>query len=165
MLAAVDKADWRIVFLFLHVLGAVVALGFSLSYGLWVRRAERGDAPSRAFTLGTISWIDRRFTTPAYVNQLATGVILGLIGGAETFEQAWLQLAIGIYVVIVVLAITAYGPAFRAQRQLAERIAGGSDEEAAYPAASSRARSLGFVVTGLTLVVLALMVWKPALWS
>lgn len=160
-----DEGDWRALFLFLHVLGAVVALGFSLSYGLWLRRAEGGDPRSRAFTLGTISWIDRRFTTPAYVNQLVTGVVLGLIGGAETFERAWLQVAIGIYVAIVVLAITVYAPAFRAQRELAERIADGADEESAYPAAASRARGLGLLVTGLTLAVLVLMVWKPALWS
>ena len=41
--------------LVLHVLGAVVALGFSLSYGFWVRRGEAESAQERAFALRTIS--------------------------------------------------------------------------------------------------------------
>jgi uncharacterized membrane protein len=62
--------------LVLHVLGAVVALGFSLSYGLWVRRGEADGIHGRAFALRTISWIDRHVTTPAFVSLLVTGLLL-----------------------------------------------------------------------------------------
>src|SRR3989337_292080 len=37
-LAQMTRADWFRVFLFLHALGAVAALGPTLTYGLWVRR-------------------------------------------------------------------------------------------------------------------------------
>jgi len=66
----------RTLLLVLHVLGAVVALGFSLSYGPWIRRGEAHGPSERAFALRTVSWIDRRITTPAYVAQLVTGLLL-----------------------------------------------------------------------------------------
>src|SRR3990170_4383061 len=66
-LAQMTRADWFRVFLFLHALGAVAALGPTLTYGLWVRRGELDGPGPRAFALRTISWIDRRLATPPYV--------------------------------------------------------------------------------------------------
>jgi len=58
-------------FLMLYVLGAIVAVGFSLSYGLWLARGDVAGVGERVFALRTISWIDRRLTTPAYALHLA----------------------------------------------------------------------------------------------
>jgi uncharacterized membrane protein len=151
--------------LFLHVLGAVIALGFSLSYGLWLARGEAGGPERRLFALQTISWIDRRLTTPAFVLQAVTGVSLVLLSDLARFREAWLELAIGIYVVLTVLAITRYAPAHRRQTALADAVANGAGDEEAYRAAGVTARRWGTLVTALTLVILLLMVWKPALWS
>lgn len=160
-----SKTDVFRLVLFLHVLGAVIALGFSLSYGMWLARGESAGAERRLFALQTISWIDRRLTTPAFVLQAITGVALVLLTDVERFRDAWLELAIGIYVVLTVLAITRYAPAHRRQTALAESLAAGAGDEAAYAAANANARRWGTVVTALTLVILFLMVWKPALWT
>lgn len=155
----------RTFLLVLHVLGAVVALGFSLSYGLWVRRGEADGPHGRAFALRTVSWIDRRITTPAFVAQLITGLLLVATIDWDLLRQAWLGLSLGIYVLLTVLAITVYAPSFRKQREIAEAIAEGADDESAYAAAASKATIWGVIVTALTLVIVVLMVWKPALWS
>jgi len=159
----------RILLLVLHVLGAVVALGFSLSYGLWVRRGEADGPQGRAFALRTVSWIDRRITTPAFIAQLITGLLLVATIDWDPLRQAWLELSLGIYVLLTVLAITVYAPSFRKQREIAEAIAEGGAEggadESAYAAAASKATTWGVIVTVLTLVIVVLMVWKPALWS
>ena len=151
--------------LVLHVLGAVVALGFSLSYGLWVRRGEADGPQGRAFALRTVSWIDRRITTPAFIAQPITGLLLVATIDWDLLRQAWLGLSLGIYVLLTVLAITVYAPSFRTQREIAEAIAEGNADESEYADAASKATTWGVIVTGLTLAIVVLMVWKPALWS
>jgi uncharacterized membrane protein len=151
--------------LVLHVLGAVVALGFSLSYGFWVRRGEADGVQGRAFALRTISWIDGHITTPAFIAQLVTGLLLVATIDWDLLRQAWLEASLGIYVLLTVLAMTVYGPSFRRQREIAEAIADGTGDEADYATASSKATTWGLVVTLLTLVIVVLMVWKPALWN
>ncbi len=155
----------RTFLLVLHVLGAVVALGFSLSYGLWVRRGEADGVQGRAFALRTVSWIDRRITTPAFIAQLVTGLALVATIDWDLLRRAWLEVSLGIYVLLTVLAMTVYAPSFRRQREIAERIAAGEADESGYAAAASKATMWGAVVTVLTLVIVVLMVWKPALWN
>jgi uncharacterized membrane protein len=152
------------VMLVLHVLGAIVALGFSLSYGLWIARGEVAGATERSFALRTISWVDRRFTTPAYIAQAVTGLILVAMIGWELLEQSWLAISVGLYVLLTVLAITAFAPAHRRQSALADRLAGGDPVETEYRAAASTARTWGIVVTVLTIVIAVLMVAKPSWW-
>ena len=155
-------------FLFLHVLGAVSALGPTLTYGLWVRRGELDGPGPRAFALRTISWIDRRLATPSYVLQAVTGTVLILLAGRDLLRTAWLLLAIGIYALMVVFAVGLYAPTFRSQREIAERLTergADPDLEAKYLAAGKRAATYGSVAVVLTILVLFLMVVKPALWS
>jgi uncharacterized membrane protein len=155
----------RTFLLILHVLGAIVALGFSLSYGFWVRRGEADGVHGRAFALRTISWIDRRITTPAFIAQLITGLLLVATIDWSLLRLAWLEVSLGVYVLLTALAITVYAPAFRRQRDIAERIADGRGDESEYAVAASRATAWGVIVTVLTIVIVVLMVWKPALWS
>jgi uncharacterized membrane protein len=155
----------RTFLLVLHVLGAVVALGFSLSYGFWVRRGEADGVQGRAFALRTISWIDQRITTPAFIAQAVTGLLLVATLDWDLLRRAWLEVSLAIYVLLTVFAIAVYAPAFRRQREIAERIAAGGGDEAEYAAASAKATGWGVVVTALTLVIVVLMVWKPALWN
>lgn len=158
-----DRADLRTVFLVLHILGAVVALGFSLSYGLWMARGDITGPRERVFALRTVSWIDRRLTTPAYVLQLVTGLILVSIVGWDLLREAWLAVSLGLYVLLTVLAMTTYAPAHRQQTALAEQLADGAAVETEYRAASSRAQRLSLLVTALTVAILVLMVWKPTI--
>lgn len=151
--------------LVLHVLGAVVALGFSLSYGLWIRRGEVAGNAERSFALRTVSWVDRRFTTPAYILQLLTGVLLVAVTDWGRLRESWLEISVGLYVALTVLAIVKFAPAHRAQSALADRLAAGEPAEAEYGAAAARALRLGQVVAVMTVAIAVLMVWKPRWWG
>jgi uncharacterized membrane protein len=148
-------------FLVLHVLGAIVAVGFSLSYGFWLAHGDAAGVVERAFALRTISWIDRRVTTPAYVLQLITGLVLVGMLGMDIFRQRWLEVSVTLYVILTVLAITRFAPAHRRQTGLAERLANGEDVASAYRDAASEAGRWSRAVVALTLAIVILMVTKP----
>jgi uncharacterized membrane protein len=139
-----------------HVLAAIVAVGANLTYAFWLRRAGTDDRNRLVWTIGSIRRLDNLIATPAYVVVLLTGIGM-VLTGAFSFEEGWIQAAIGLYVVVVILSIVLYAPALR--RQLAEAEAGTSS--AAYRAAATRSNVLGIVVTLIVLVIVVLMVTKP----
>ncbi|MEX0984990.1 MAG: DUF2269 family protein [Actinomycetota bacterium] len=151
----------RTTLLVVHVLGAIVALGFSLSYALWIGRGEAAGGSERAFALQTVSWIDRRVTTPAFVLQLVTGMLLVAVTDWGRLRQTWLAVSLALYVALTALAITKFAPAHRAQTAIALRAIGGDDIEPEYAHARAASRRWGVVVTTLTVVIAVLMVWKP----
>lgn len=161
-----SRTTWIQVFLFLHILGAITAVGPTLSYALWVRLGERGSAAERSFALRGISWVDSHLATPAFMAQAVTGIVLILLLEIDFFQTAWLILGVSIYVVLTVFAITAYAPVIKRQVGLAERVAAGEEGMAGeYAEVASRARAYGIVATVLVLVIVYLMVVKPELWS
>lgn len=151
-------------FLVLHVAGAVVALGFSLAYAVWIARGEAAGAAERAFALRTVSWIDRRMTTPAYVLQLVTGLVLVWLLDWSVLRQSWLEISLVLYLALTILAITRFAPMHRRRSALATRLADGDAVEDDYAAAAAQAQRWGIAVTVLTVTILVLMVWKPIWW-
>ena len=139
-----------------HVLSAIVAVGANLTYAFWLRRAGTDDRERLVWTIGSIRRLDNLIATPAYVVVLLTG--LGMVfAGAFSFSALWIQVAIWLYVLVVILSIVLYAPALR--RQLAEAEADPSS--AAYRAAAARSNVLGIVVIAIVLVIVFLMVVKP----
>ena len=109
------------------------------------------------FTVDTIRKLDNMIATPSYVVLLVSG--LGMVlSGAFSFTTTWIQISIGLYVVVVLLSMLGHGPALR--RQLAEATV--DPGSAAYRAAANRATVLGMVIIAVVLVIVVLMVVKPA---
>jgi uncharacterized membrane protein len=164
----VTRAFWIDAFVFLHVLGAITAVGPTLTYGLWISRATPGDLGVRAFVLRTVSWVDRHLATPSFMVQAATGTALVLLLRLRFWHTAWLLGGVGLYALTAVFAITVYAPVIRRQIALAERAAADPADpavEADYRRTAARARTLGLAAVALTLAIVFLMVVKPALWS
>jgi len=148
-------------FLVLHIFGAIVAVGFSVSYGIWTALGDAKGAAERAFALRSISWIDRRFTTPAFVLQFFTGAILVLLIGTEILNQGWLRISIGLYIALTTLAVVKFAPLHRRQTALAVQIAAGETPDEDYATVARQARLWGIVVVLITLTIVVLMVTKP----
>ncbi len=148
-------------FLVLHIFGAIIAVGFSVSYGIWTALGDATGAAERAFALRSISWIDRRMTTPAFVLQFLTGAILVLLIGTKILEQPWLRISIALYIALTTLAVAKFAPLHRRQLALAEQIAAGQQPDEDYAAVASRARLWGIAVTLITVVIVVLMITKP----
>ena len=90
-----DKLFWGKVFLFLHVMGAIAALGPTLTYRIWTSLAEKADAGTRAFVLRSIALLDARLPTPAFIAQAVTGVFLIWLRGWSFFSTGWLVVGSG----------------------------------------------------------------------
>lgn len=163
-----SRATWIQLFAFLHVLGAIAAVGSTLTYGLWFRLGDRAGPAQRAFVLRSVSWIDNHLATPAFMAQAVTGVILILLIEIDFFQTAWLLLGVALYVVMTLFAIAVYAPTVKRQIALAERAAADPaerDPNGGYAAVARRSRTYGIAAVMLTLAIVYLMVVKPALWS
>jgi uncharacterized membrane protein len=163
-----SRAGWITVFLFLHVLGAIAAVGPTLTYGLWASRAAKAGSQVRTFVIDSTAWVDNHLATPAFILQAVTGITLILLQERDFFDTAWLLMGVGLYVVTFLLAVVALAPATRRQRAASVALdANPQDAEAraALERASASARTLGILLSVLTLGIVYFMVVKPELWS
>jgi uncharacterized membrane protein len=140
----------------LHILLAIVAVGFNMTYGIWQARAGR-DPQHMGYALRGIKFMDDRVANPAYVGLAIVGVILVLIGPYE-FEQLWVVVSIGLYVLLVVVGLALYSPVLK--RQIAAYEANGAQTDE-FAALSARSRMLGGILGVIVIAIIVLMVVKP----
>ena len=147
------------VLLTLHILAALVAVGATVSYFFWLRRAVLAPE-SRSFTLETIRLVERRMVVPAYVIVLLSG--LGLIDRASWgWSTPWLELSILLFIVLMGL-VGVHARVIKGQIALVED---GSADSADYDRAHARGRLLLGLKVVVVIALVYLMVFKPALWG
>jgi uncharacterized membrane protein len=143
---------------YVHILLAIVAVGFNASYGIWLARAAR-DPQHELWALRVIKTLDDRFANPAYGLLLATGLVMVWIGWPR-ITDLWIILALILYAVLVVLGAAGYTPTLRKQIAVLEAEGPGS---AAYRRLASRGRALGITLAIIVIAIVFLMVMKPTL--
>ncbi len=147
------------ILLTLHILSALVAVGATVSYFFWMRRAVLVPE-SRKFTLETLRTLELRMVSPAYVILFLTG--LGLIDRASWgWSTPWLELSILLFIVLMGL-VGFHTRHIRRQIALTEDESAGSEE---YDAAHSRGRILMLAKVVVIIALVYLMVFKPPLWG
>jgi uncharacterized membrane protein len=143
---------------FLHVLLAVVAVGFNASYGIWLARAAK--EPEHALhVLRGIKILDGRFANPAYGLLLVVGLAMTWVGGIP-LTTFWIAASLVLYIILVGLGIGGYTPALRQQLALAEAGRTDSDE---YRQAARRGGMIGGILGVIVVVIIFFMVTKPTL--
>ena len=147
-----------LIFNWLHILFAIVAVGANVTYGLWIARATR-TPEVLPFTLRTIKFLDDRFTNPSYGLLLVTGLVMVFVGDLP-FEDLWLSLSIFLYLIAILLGLFGYTPTLRKQIALAESE---GPESAQYKVVAVRGRTLGILLGVILMVIVYLMVTKPLL--
>jgi len=143
---------------FLHVLLAIVAIGFNASYGIWLTRASR-EPQHRGHVLRGIKTLDDKFANPAYVLLLVTGVLTALVGNIP-FETFWIAASIVLWVVLIGVGVSVYTPTLRRQIAMVESGASGGPE---YASLERRGIILGVLLAVIVIVIVFLMVTKPTL--
>jgi uncharacterized membrane protein len=138
-----------------HVFLAIVAVGFNISYSIWLIRASR-EPQHMGYALRGIKFLDDRVANPAYIGLALVGVILVLM--RWSFADLWILIAIGLYVLMAVVALALYSPTL--SRQIAVYESNGPDSEE-FVALSARGRVLGMALGAIVLVILVVMVIKP----
>jgi len=80
--------------------------------------------------------------------------------GGFSFTTLWIDVALVLYVVLIVLAVRFYTPSLREQIKLAEA---GDTTSAAFVSLARQGRITGQALGLIVLVILAMMVFKPHL--
>lgn len=143
---------------FVHVLLAIVAVGFNASYGIWIARAAK-EPEHELHVLRGIKFLDDRIANPAYALLLVVGISLVFVGDWE-LTTFWILTSLILFVVTALVAALLYSPALRQQIALLEAGRGRTDE---YAALSKRSGILGGIMGALVVVIVFLMVTKPTL--
>ena len=140
----------------LHILFAIVAVGFNISYGIWQARAAR-EPEHMGYALRGIKFLDDRVANPSYAGLLVVGIILVLIGPYD-FTTFWVAVAIGLYVLMFLVAILFYTPTLKSQIAAYEANGAQSDE---FVQLGARGRMVGMILAVLVIAIIVLMVVKP----
>jgi uncharacterized membrane protein len=145
---------------FVHIVLAIVAVGFNASYGLIIARAASSGTDGREirFALRTVKVMDDYFANPCYGLLLVTGVGLVQVAGYP-WSLRWIYLSMALLVVAFIIAIALYSPTLRRQIAVLES-RGPTDAE--FLALSKRGAILGAVLGVIVVSIVALMVFKPA---
>jgi len=142
---------------FVHVVLAIVAIGFNSAYGLVIGRARKAGTAELKFALRTVKFMDDYVANPCYALLLLTGV--GMVHTAGyPWALKWIHGSLALLVVAFVLALGFYTPTLRKQIAILE--SRGADD-AEFMRLSRRGSMLGGILGLIVLVIVALMVYKP----
>lgn len=142
---------------FVHILLAIVAVGFNSAYGLLIGRARKAGTAELTFALRTVKFMDDYIANPCYVLLLLTGV--GMVHSSPYgWSPKWIHGSMTLLVVAFVLGIGFYTPTLRKQIAALER-GGAHDPE--FVRLSKRGSMLGGILGLIVVVIVALMVFKP----
>jgi uncharacterized membrane protein len=155
----VTATQWLLGF---HLVGAFLFVSGAVAVGLLYGAAVRRELPSEvAFLLGL---------TRVAVLVVGVGALAALVFGASlvhrsefSFGDAWVSVSLALWIVSVVLGGIG-GRSARHTRYLAEQLAADGDrpsEELRKALTDPAAQALNMASFLATIVILALMVWRP----
>ena len=151
------------IWLFLHILGAIVAFGpgfAAMVVGPMVAR-EPQHANFYARTQLTTA---RRLVTPVALSMAVTGILMILDRGWDVISATgnWIEVAVLLYIVAIVFSVVWQAPAGAKLVELTSTPpAPGSPPDPAIPATAKRLRNGGMLLSALVVVIAFLMVTKP----
>jgi hypothetical protein len=156
--------SWTLLFLVLHVLGAIVAFGPTFAFPLI--GSMGGKEPQHANFATRVSYtIGERLVAPLAIFQGITGVLLILSTGRNLLDRGnwWLDIAIVLYLVALSFSILVQS------RNVARIIAmtsappppGASGPPPELASLIRRVKRGGMFTASLVVVIVALMVLKP----
>src|SRR5229473_5144466 len=93
---------------YIHILAAILAVGLNISYAVWILRAQR-EPSHTTFALKGIKFLDDRIANPAYGLLLVTGLLMVVLLPIP-ITTLWIVIALILYAVLVLLAISQYTP-------------------------------------------------------
>ena len=156
---------WIAIFLFLHVMGAIIAFGPAFS-AFPIIGSMAGKEPQHAnFAARINEQITKTRVIPLAIFQGITGLALIYLTGLNPFSQLWLGLGIVLYVIALAYALLVQGPTGRRIVELssAPPPPGASGPPPELMAAVKKAQRGGMFLGILIFLIVILMVTKPTL--
>jgi uncharacterized membrane protein len=142
---------------FIHILLAIIAIGFNATYAIWIQRAQL-HPEHLDFALRGVKILDDYVANPAYLLLLVSGLAMVFLAGYHLLTTFWLLSALIIFLVAIVLGYGVYTPTLRRQIQV---LAAEGAQSQAYRSISLRGTIVGIVLGVLVLLILGLMVFQP----
>ena len=144
--------------MFIHISSAITAVGANVTYGVWSVRA-RHEPEHVGFALKGIKFIDDRIANPAYGVVFLTGVGM-VVAGHWAITTLWIVIAVVLFLGIALVGFAYFTPLMKTQLALVDAGQATSPE---FAALSRRNALIGPALGVLVLLILAMMVFKPAL--
>ena len=156
---------WIAIFLFLHVMGAIVAFGPTFSVFPIVGQLAGREPQHANFAARLNGRVAQVRTVPLAVFQGITGLVLIWLTGYNPFSQLWLGLAIVLYVIALGYSTAVQVPTGRRIATLTATPPppGASGPPPELLAAVQRSRRGGFFLEALIVAIVILMVTKPTI--
>jgi hypothetical protein len=139
----------------LHILLAIVAIGFSISFGIILATAA-GNLDSTRFALRLVRRLER-IARVGFIGLILTGLALGGMGEIS-WHALWFTGSLVLALVAFTVGMTVAGPALKAQIALTDQPTPPMDQ---LKRLSMRSRAVGMSLGLVSLVILCLMVLKP----
>ena len=149
--------SWYLVLKFIHIAAAITAVGANVTYGVWNARIA-SDPTHTSFVLKGIKFLDDRIANPAYGVIFITGLIM-IFAGHWGFAL-WVIVAIVLFVAVAAIGGAVFTPLLRNQIRLADA---GDTTSAEFTRLANRSRVIGPLLGLLVVLILVMMVFKPAL--
>ena len=157
-------------FLFLHVMGAIIVFGPTFVFPLIASQAQKSPQ-NGPFAAALSELIERRIVLPGAVVQGITGVALIFILGADLTSSAYRWLVGGIILYLIAVAFAAFVQAPNAEKMV--RLTAGGPPSGPPPAGApagpppeivatgKKLQQGGMLLTVLIVAIVILMVTKP----
>ena len=143
-----------------HIILAIIAIGFNIAYGLIIGRARKAGTDGRElkFALRTVRFMDDKIANPCYILLLITGVAMVQVAGYP-WKLKWIHGSMALLFLLAGLGFGLYSPTLR--KQLAALEARGP-QDPEFLRLSKRGSMLGGLIGLIVVGILFLMVFKPA---
>lgn len=141
----------------LHVLFAIIAVGFNLSYVVWLVKGKIQDQ-HLLFALNGVKLMDDKIANPSYVLSFLSGLLLAYLGGFNVLTVSWLLIALILFAVMGIVGFGLYSPTLKKQIEVLQEKGSASEE---YKVIDRKQTTLGVTLFILALTIVALMVLKP----
>ena len=156
----VDSSTFQL-WMFLHILGAIAAFGYGFYAPIFGQASAQEPQHSHWFTKAA-KRVSTIIIIPFALLMFLTGAMLVQTGGTE-WSARWLSVAMLLYFIALGTVFLVQRPAVNKIIALTETPPGPDGPPPELTSAVTRTKITGVVLLLLTLAILALMVWKPAL--
>lgn len=161
-IAAMFDPDTLQLWKFLHILGAIAAFGFGFYAPIFGMAVAKEPQHSNWFSRASRR-VSNVVILPFGIFMLITGAALVESSAAWDWSTRWLSVALLLYVISLGIVFFLQRPSLNKAIELSAQPPGPDGPPAELLKHSQRMKIYGVVLLLLTIVILALMVFKPAL--
>ena len=156
----IDASTFQL-WMFLHILGAIAAFGYGFYAPIFGMASAKEPQHSNWFSRAS-KRLSNVIIMPFAISMFITGALLVETGGWE-WSSRWLSVAMALYVVALIIVFGLQRPALNKVIALSTNPPGPEGPDPELVKNVGRMKIYGVILLLLTLAILALMVWKPAL--